>query len=408
MLTEKQLENYCELVLSVGVNIQKGQELIINTPIECAYMARKLTKKAYDLGAKFVRVNYMDEQINKLNFENATAETLCNTPKWFIDSKMDMVKNNACYITIDAEDPELLQGVDKDKLMKYSVARGKAFKKFSSAVMKNDIRWCVVSVPTEVWAKKVLPNSNNPVDELWDMIALTMRLDLDNPVSAWKEHIDTLNRRAKYLNDKNFEYLRFENAKGTNLKVGLAIGHKWIAAEEVGKDGVKFIANMPTEEIFTAPHYKKVDGVLKSALPLVSEGNVIDEFTLYFKDGKIYDYTAEKGYDALKNLIEADKGSHYIGEVALLGKNSPIANTGALFFNTLFDENASCHLAIGKAYPTTVNGGDKMSVKELKEHGLNDSIVHADFMIGTKDLTVTGITFNGEEEVFFDDGEWLI
>ncbi len=408
MLTQKQLENYCSLVLSVGVNLQKDQELLIMSPIECAYMARNLAKKAYELGAKYVRVNYQDEIIDKINFENASKETLSVVPQWFIDSKMQLVKDNACYIVLDAEDPELLANVDKDKLLAYSIARQTALKEYSSAVMRNDIRWCVVSVPTEAWAKVVLPDSNAPIDELWELIAKTMRLDEDDPVTAWKNHIATLTRRADYLNEKNFEYLRFENAKGTNLKVGLATNHKWIAAEEVAKDGVKFIANMPTEEIFTAPHKDKTNGILKSALPLVSDGNVIDEFTLWFENGKIVKYEAEKGYDSLKNLIEADNGSHYIGEVALIGKNSPVSNTGKLFYNTLFDENASCHLAIGKAYPTTVKDGDKMSKEELLNAGLNDSIVHADFMIGTKDLKVTGISFDGQETIIFANGEWII
>ena len=408
MLTQKQLENYCSLVLSVGVNLQKDQELLIMSPIECSYMARKLAKKAYELGAKYVRVNYQDEIIDKINFENASKETLQVVPQWFIDSKMQLVKDNACYIVLDAEDPELLANVDKDKLLAYSIARQTALKEYSSAVMRNDIRWCVVSVPTEAWAKVVLPNSNAPIDELWELIAKTMRLDEDDPVTAWKNHISTLTRRADYLNEKNFEYLRFENKKGTNLKVGLATNHKWIAAEEIAKDGVKFIANMPTEEIFTAPHKDKTNGILKSALPLVSDGNVIDEFTLWFENGKIVKYEAEKGYDSLKNLIESDDGSHYIGEVALIGKNSPVSNTGKLFYNTLFDENASCHLAIGKAYPTTVNDGDKMTKEQLLQAGLNDSIVHADFMIGTKDLKVTGIAFDGKETVIFDNGEWII
>jgi aminopeptidase len=408
MITDIELEKYSALVLGVGLNLQKGQELVIYSPIETAFVARAMTKKAYEMGASLVRVNYSDETLIRLNYEYAEVSALERVPKWFVDMKLDKLKQNACYVVIDAENPELLSGIDKDKLMRVSVAKGKAMKKYSDAIMKNQIRWCVASMPTESWAKKIFPNDNNAMEKLWNLIKLTMRLDTDDPVQAWRNHVDRLNARSKFLNDSNFEYLRFTSANGTDIKVGLAINHKWTAAEEKSADGVSFIANLPTEEVFTAPHKFKTEGVLKSALPLVSDGNVIDNFTLVFKKGKIVKYSAEKGFDALKNLIEADNGSHYLGEVALIGKNSPIAESKTLFFNTLFDENASCHLAIGKAYPTTVFDGENLSKKELTALGLNDSIVHADFMIGTPDISVTGITFDGKEVPLFTDGEWCI
>ena len=227
-------------------------------------------------------------------------------------------------------------------------------------------------------------------------------------MEEWRKHIATLNRRAEFLNENDFDYLHYTSANGTDLKVGLAENHRWLAAEEVGQDGVKFIANMPTEEVFTAPHRLRVDGVVKNALPLVENGNVIDGFSLTFKEGKVADFSAEKGYETLKGILETDEGATHIGEVALIGKNSPIAQSKTLFYNTLFDENASCHLALGKAYPTTIFGGDKMSEEELKAHGANDSLTHVDFMIGTDDLSVTGVKKNGEKVELFKDGEWTI
>ena len=293
-----------------------------------------------------------------------------------------------------------------DKIAMAVRARSKALKKFSDCVMSNGIRWCVVSVPTEQWAKQVFPNSKNPVNDLSIAIEQAMRLDNADPVKEWEGHLSTMQAHADKLNKLDFEYLVFENANGTNLKVGLADGHKWLSAKELAKDGLDFVANMPTEEVFTAPHRLKVDGVLRSALPLSYNGQIIDNFTIEFKRGKIVSFSAEKGYETLKELIETDKGTHYLGEVALIGKNSPIAKSGILFFNTLFDENASCHLAIGKAYPTTLKDGEALSKKELAARGANNSVEHVDFMIGTPDLRVTGVTKSGEKIAVFIDGEW--
>jgi aminopeptidase len=235
-----------------------------------------------------------------------------------------------------------------------------------------------------------------------------MRLDYENPTLEWDKHIQTLERRASFLNDKNFEYIHFKNAKGTDLMVGLANDHQWISAREKAQDGIHFVANMPTEEVFTAPHREKVDGTLVSALPLCENGQIIDEFSITFKKGKIVDFTAKKGYETLKHLIETDSGTRRLGEIALIGKNSPVAKCNTLFYNTLFDENASCHLAIGKAYPTTVKNGESYSIKQLKEMGVNDSTEHIDFMIGTPDLQVTGIAKDGTKTTLFVDGEWVI
>ena len=408
MLTGKTLRDFAELALKIGVNLQKGQGLEIVCPTEKSDVAEAIALNAYEIGAKIVRVRWENEKTDRINYLHADKDALCEVPKWYVDSKNYLLKNDFCYIAISAEDPSAFKDVPEDKLAAVAKARGKKLKKYFDEVMANGIRWCVISVPTEDWAKQVFPNRENPVENLSEAIEKTMRLDKKDPVKEWRKHIEKLNARAQFLNDANFEYLHFENGKGTDLYVGLAIDHVWISAEEKAKDGVPFVANMPTEEVFTAPHNKKIDGVVKSALPLCYNGQIIDDFSLTFKKGRIVDFSAAKGYGLLKNLINTDSGTKSLGEVALIGKNSPIARSKILFYNTLFDENASCHIAIGQGYPTTVKNGENLSAKEKKEKGLNDSIEHVDFMIGTPDLKVTGITFDGKQIPVFRDGEWVI
>lgn len=408
MYNEKILKKYAELVLNIGVNLQKNQGLEIACSVENAYIAEIFTEQAYKLGAKLVRVRWNSDRIDKLNYSFADTAALTDIPKWFIDSKNYLVEKGYCYIAIDSEDPFAFKDIPTEKLAAVAKARSKSLKKFSDNVMSNGIRWCVVSVPSKAWAEKVFPDYDDAQERLFVEIIKTMRLDCDDPVKAWKEHIADLERRAKFLNSHDFKQLHFKNGCGTNLTVGLADDHIWLSAQEKAKDGIKFVANMPTEEVFTAPHKDKIDGKLVSALPLSYNGQIIDKFAITFEHGKIIDFTAEKGYDALKELIATDKGTRSLGEVALIGKNSPIAKSGILFFNTLFDENASCHLAIGKGYPTTVKNGEELSSAELKAKGVNDSVEHVDFMIGTPDLSVVGVTHDGEQIQIFRDGEWII
>lgn len=408
MLTGKKLYDFAELVLGVGVNLQKGQGLEIVCPVEKSEVAVAFSEKAYEMGARIVNVRWSCEKTDRVNYLYAEEEALTDIPKWFVDSKNYLVKKGFCYVAIDAEDPSAFKDVPSEKLAAVSKKKSKLLKAFSDEVMSNGIRWCVVSVPTESWAKKIFPVAADPMEKLSFAIEKTMRLDEKNPLEAWQKHIDTLNRRAEFMNAKNFEYLHYTSANGTDLMLGLAENHVWVSAQEKAKDGVPFVANMPTEEIFTAPHKDKINGVVKSALPLSYNGQIIENFSFTFKKGKVIDFSAEKGYDVLKKLLETDAGTLSLGEAALIGKNSPIAKSGILFLNTLFDENASCHLALGKGYPTTVKGGAEMTVKELKKLGVNDSVEHVDFMIGSPDLSVTGIGYDKSETPLFVDGEWVI
>ena len=405
-MKDKILRDFAELVLRTGVNIQEGQGLELVCPVEKADVAEVFTEVAYKLKAKIVNIRWENEKIDRLNYLNAKTTALCDVPKWYVDSKNYLVEKGFCYVAISAEDPSAFNGVPAEKIAAVAKARGKLLKRYFENVMANAIRWCVVSVPTERWAKKVFPNSADPEKDLSLAISASMRLNAKDPVKKWREHIETLNRHADFLNQNDFAFLHFTSKNGTDFTLGLADGHIWTAAEETAKDGVKFVANMPTEEVFTAPHRLKADGKVVSAMPLCYEGNIIDDFSLTFKKGKIVDFSAKIGYDTLKSIIETDDGTRRLGEVALIGKNSPIAKSGVLFYNTLFDENASCHIALGKAYPTTIKDGNALSAKERKARGLNDSVEHVDLMIGTKDLSVTGIKKDGEEIPVFKDGEW--
>ncbi len=408
MLTGNILKKFTTLVLKTGVNLQRGQGLEIVCPTEKAEVAEAFTTSAYELGAKIVRVRWENERIDRLNFINAQTEVLSKVPDWVKKHRDYLLEENFCYVAISAENPSAFADVPADKLSAVASSRSRQLKKFSDAVMSNKLRWCVVSVPTEDWAKEIFPNDEKAVEKLSSAIEKCMRLEYANPVEAWEKHLSEMQRHADFLNESNFEYLHFKNALGTDLKVGLCINHKWLSAREKAQDGIDFVANLPTEEVFTAPHRMKVEGRLKSALPLSYNGQIIDKFTIDFKKGKIVSFGAEKGYDILSGLINTDKGTFRLGEVALIGKNSPIAKSGILFYNTLFDENASCHLAIGKAYPTTVKEGEKLSKKQLLSQGVNDSVEHVDFMIGTDDLYIDGITFKGEKIPLFRDGEWVI
>ena len=407
MFNGKILENFARLVLKIGVNLQNGQGLEIACPVEKKEVAETFAEVAYSLGAKIVNVRWEDQVVNKINYLNAQINTLTDIPKWFVDSKNYLTEKGFCYVAISADDPSAYKEVSSDKMGEIAKAKSKALKKFSDCIMSNGIRWCVVSVPTLEWAKQVFPNSNSPEEELSLAIEKAMRLDTKNPTEEWEKHIKKLENRAEFLNFSRYEYLHFKSSNGTDLKVGLAENHVWMSAKEKAKDGVSFVANMPTEEVFTAPHKDKVEGVVYSTMPLCENGQIVDKFKLVFKKGKVVDFSAEKGYEALKNILNIDSGIKRIGEVALIGKNSPIAKSGILFYNTLFDENASCHLALGKAYPTTISNGDALSVSELKKLGANDSVDHVDFMIGSEDLIVTGIKKDKTEQVIFKDGDWV-
>lgn len=404
------LKKYAKLVVTKGVNLQKDKLLFINSPIECSNFAKLLAEEAFNIGAKDVYINYSDELFTKLRFQNASIETLSNVPQYEVDKYNYFVDNDASFISISASNPSLFKGIDSKKIASSSKAKSLALKNYSNKLMNNENAWCVISMSTKAWAMKVFNDcsEDEAVDKLWNAIFNVMRLNNEDPSKAWDIHLENLKNNMEKLNKFNFKKLIFKNSLGTDLHIELPEGHIWCGGADYTKDGVEFIANMPTEEIFSTPKRNGVNGKVVSTKPLNYGGNLINDFSLTFKDGKVIDFTAKEGYDSLNELLNTDEGSKYLGEVALVPYDSPISNSNILFYNTLFDENASCHLALGKAYPSCIKNGENMSEDELLNANSNISLVHVDFMIGSKDLDIIGITQDLEEVQVFKNGNFSL
>ena len=403
------LIKYASLAVNIGVNIQKDNILVISSPIETAEFARLITEEAYKSGAKDVIVHYGDQKLTKIKLENSSLETISNIPEWQAESYNYYARQEACFISISASDPDGLKGVPVEKIGASQKARTSALKEYFDNSMSNKCRWCVLSVPTLSWAKKVFPkvSDDEAMESLWDVIFKTVRVDTENPVNAWKKHNAYLEEKIKFMNNNNFKSVHLKSANGTDLNIELPEGHIWAGGSEGDVNGIAFNANMPTEEVFTLPKKTGVNGVVYSSKPLSYGGNLIDNFSITFKDGKVVDFTAETGYDVLKQMLDSDEGAKYLGEVAFVPYDSPISNSKLIFFNTLFDENAACHLAFGRAYESCIKDADKYSEEELEKIGVNNSVIHVDFMIGTKDLEITGVNKNGETIQIFTNGNWV-
>lgn len=402
------LIKYASLAVNIGVNIQKDNILVISSPIETAEFARLITEEAYKSGAKDVIVHYGDQKLTKIKLENSSLETISNIPEWQAESYNCYARQEACFISISASDPDGLKGVPVEKIGASQKARTSALKEYFDNSMSNKCRWCVLSVPTLSWAQKVFPkvSDDEAMESLWDVIFKTVRVDTENPVNAWEKHNAYLEEKIKFMNNNNFKSVHLKSANGTDLNIELPEGHIWAGGSEGDVNGIPFNANIPTEEVFTLPKKTGVNGIVYSSKPLSYGGNLIDNFSITFKDGKAIDFTAETGYDVLKQMLESDEGAKYLGEVAFVPYNSPISNSKLIFFNTLFDENAACHLAFGRAYESCVKDADKYSEEELEKIGVNNSVIHVDFMIGTSDLEITGINKNGETIQIFSNGNW--
>jgi len=401
------LEKYADVTLKKGVNLQENQSLFISAPIEGADFARILVKKAYGLGAKNVHVDWQDDELTRLKYTHAAVEVMETYPEWRVKLQESFAEEDAAFISISATDPDLLNEVDPNRIAKASKAAGVALKRFRKYMMNDKFPWTVISIPTKRWAQKVFPDKSpeDATEALWDEIMKMVRVDQEDPIAAWDEHIDRLKKAHELLNEKQYEKLILK-APGTNLEVGLPKGHIWQGGEAVSEQGIVFNPNMPTEEVFTVPHKYEVNGTVSSTKPLNHGGTLIDDFTLTFKDGEVIDFTAKQGEEALKHLLETDEGARRLGEIALVPDESPVSQSGLIFYNTLFDENASCHIALGKAYPTNLEGGPKMDEKELDQNGVNDSMVHVDFMIGSDGMDIDGVKEDGAVEAVFKKGTW--
>ncbi|CAM3224580.1 aminopeptidase [Brevibacillus invocatus] len=407
MKFEDMLDRYAELVVKVGIHVQKMQTLVVSAPVHAAGFVRTVVKKAYEAGAKHVYIDWTDDQITRLKYELAPEEAFEEYPLWRAKGWEEMAENGAAFLYLSSSNPDLLQGISPERMAKASKAASKAMETFRSYTRSDKVSWSIIAVPSPEWANTVFPDL--PEDErvmaLWNAIFSATRVDSPDPVQAWNDHQKELNHRIEYLNQKQYKAL-FYDAPGTNLSVALPDNHVWIGGGSVNQSGVSFMANMPTEEVFTAPKKDGVNGVVQSTKPLSYQGNLIEDFQLTFENGKIVQAVAKKGEATLKQLIATDEGSHFLGELALVPDQSPISQSNIIFFNTLFDENASNHLAIGNAYPTNLRDGITMSKEELEKHGLNTSMVHVDFMIGSNEMNIDGELADGTREPIFRKGNW--
>ncbi|HEM4873229.1 TPA: aminopeptidase [Streptococcus suis] len=407
---KENLAKYAKLLVSTGINVQPGHTVQLTIGVEQAELARLIVKEAYAHGAKEVLVNWLDDVIARERLVNVDVELLEQVHPQRITEMNYLLERKASRLVVLSEDPGAYDGVDPEKLSRNARALSQALNPMRQASQANKISWTLGAASGLEWAKKVFPNAasdEEAVDLLWDQIFKTCRIYEEDPIKAWEEHEARLVAKAKVLNDEQFVKLHY-TAPGTDLVLGMPKNHLWEAAGSVNAQGEHFIANMPTEEVFTAPDYRVADGYVTSTKPLSYNGNIIEGIKVTFKDGEIVDVTAEKGDEVMKKLVFDNAGARGLGEVALVPDKSPISQSGVTFFNTLFDENASNHLAIGQAYVFSIEGGTEMSQEELKEAGLNRSDVHVDFMIGSNKMNIDGIREDGTRVPIFRDGEWAI
>ena len=405
------MQKYADFVVRLGVNVQPGQTFIIQSPVEAAFFARACAKAGFEAGAADVVVKYSDELLTRIRYEMGEEKVLCDVKPHVERSYLDYVESEggACVLNIHADDPNVFAGLDAGKLNRVSLARRAALSNWRDYTMNDRVQWCVVAIPTPAWAKTIFPelSDEEAVEKLWEVIFKVCRVDAEtDPVQNWEKHVAVMTAHKDKLNEYQLQSIHMTSSNGTDLTVGLADDHTWESAASVSEKGVDFMPNIPTEEVFTAPHRMHVDGVVKGTRPYVYNGQLIEGFSVTFKDGKIIEHSAEKNDELLGELLASDEGACRIGEIALVPSSSPINQSGVLFYNTLFDENAACHIAFGAGYPGTVRGGNAMNTDELLAKGVNDSAIHEDVMVGAADMTITGLTKSGETVTIFENGEW--
>ena len=407
---EDKLKEYADLLVRVGVNVQKGQDLVITSQVDQAPFARLCVEAAYEAGARLVDVSWADDAITRMTCLSAAEETFDVIPEYKVRFVTDYAENNACFLRLMSSDPENLKGVDPSRLERQHRASGKYMKRYRELLMGSAFPWCIGALASPAWAKRVFPDKpeTEALAALWERIFMAVRVTGDGTaVEKWHQHQENLQRRVKILNDYAFDRLHYYNALGSDFTVGLCKGHIWCAGGEHSAHGQFFMPNMPTEEIFTAPDRNRCEGVIYAALPLSKDGNVIENIRFVVKAGQIVEASATANEELLRKSIAVDEGASRFGEVALVPYDSPISNSKTLFYNTLFDENAACHLAFGEAYPMTVAGAMDMTEAERLAAGLNKSITHVDFMVGTADLSIDGYTADGRCVPVFRNGNFV-
>lgn len=406
-MNKLQLRRYAKLLAKTSLNIQKGQWVIISAELDQPEFLEMVVEECYRAGAGYVSVDFSHQPLAKLHYKYASEATLSKTEKWEIERLELRKKELPAMLYLESADPDGLAGIDQEKFTKVRMARTKVFKPYRDE-MDNKYQWCIAAVPSKAWAKKVFPGVmvNTAVEKLWDAILLASRADGPDPVRAWARHNDELAKRCDYLNRLKLVALEYKSKNGTDFKVGLIEGSKFEGGGGNTMKGVYYNANVPTEEIFISPKAGDAEGIVYSAKPLSYQGELIENFSIRFKNGKAVEVKAEKNQHLLEKMISMDEGACMLGECALIPYDSPINNTGLLFYNTLFDENASCHLALGRGFSEVIEGYEDMTQEELKAKGINDSMIHVDFMIGSEDLDIFGVTKSGERVQIFKNGNW--
>lgn len=404
---EQQLQKYADLVVRVGAGLQAGQRLMVRAPVEAAPLVRQIAVSAYQAGARLVDVLWHDDALTLARFNHAPRDSFEEYPTWRAEALTQAAERGDAAISISAADPDLLKDQDPDLVALVQRVSQTHLTPFRRLAMADAFNWSVISLPIPAWAARVFPEAPaaEQVDRLWETIFRVCRIDRPDPVAAWQEHTAELSARRDYLNSRRYVELRYRGP-GTDFSLGLPDGHLWAGAHSFTQAGLPFIANIPTEEVFTMPHKDRAEGVVTSTRPLSYGGVLIENFSLTFQAGRVMKVTADRGEAVLKKLVETDEGAARLGEVALVPNSSPISQSGLLFYNTLFDENAASHLALGKAYRFSMQNGAQMSDEEFARAGGNDSLTHVDFMVGSAETDIDGITADGVAEPVMRQGEW--
>jgi aminopeptidase len=401
------LQKYADLAIRVGVNLQPGQRLIIRTPIDAAPLVRLLTASAYQAGAKLVEVLWHDDAVNLARFQHAPRDSFEEYPVWRTQAMAQYAQEGDAFLSIAGSDPDIFSEQDPDLIALTQKVFRQHAREFYNHIMRDAVNWSIVAIPVAGWAAKIFPDL--PLEEaqaqLWQTIFTICRIDQADPVAAWQTHIRNLLARSAFLNHKQYTALKL-TAPGTDLTIGLPQGHIWKSGQSVSAADIQFTANIPTEEVFTLPHKDQTEGVVTASMPLNYGGTLLEDFSLTFKEGRVVKATAAKGEAILNKLLDTDEGARRLGEIAMVPHSSPIAQSGLLFYNTLFDENAANHIALGRAYRFSLAGGKTMSDSEFAAAGGNDSLTHVDFMIGSTQMDIDGLTATGNSEPVMRGGEW--
>jgi aminopeptidase len=405
---DRNLDRLAEVAVRVGLGIAPGQELVMTATLDAVLLARLITAHAYKAGASLVSTLLTDEELTLLRFNYASDASFDAAPSWLYEGMAQAFRKGSARLAITGNDPSLLSQQDPEKVSRMNRATSKAYRPALELIARHEINWTIVACATPAWAAAVFPNLSRDegLARLWEAIFAASRADQPDPVAAWKKHDADLHARAERLNEKRYSALHFRGP-GTDLRVGLAHDHLWLGGGTTARNGRYCIPNMPTEEVFTTPHKDRVEGRVTSTKPLSHQGTMIEDISVRFEAGRIVEAHAARGEQVLQRMIETDEGARRLGEVSLVPHSSPIASSGLLFMNTLFDENAACHIALGQAYSTCLKNGDSLTPEQLASRGANESLIHVDWMIGSNHIDVDGISAEGESLPVMRAGEWV-